>query len=513
MTARDVSDRDGSGSEHSRQLRGSSLLLLGRVVAMAINFATQILIIRYLAKAEYGAFAYALSIVALVQAALQLGLDRALTRYVPIYDEVGDHGRVFGTISFVVGTVVTLGIVVVLATIGAQSLILGRLVDDPAAVSLLAILIFLGPIEALDNLLISLFAAFEQTWAIFLRRYVVGPLLRLGVVGLLLASSGTVELLAYGYVVAGGLGLLVFGGHLVGVLRERRTAAGGPVRWRLSLVEILTFAIPLLTTDLVFMTLNATDAVMLELFGTVEDVASIRAVMPTAKVNQVVLASFGILYVPFVARLFVRADHGEIRRRYWSTAQWVLVLSFPILALTILFSSELTGDLLGDEYADSAIILAVLSLGYYTNALFGFNGMTLNVYRKVAFVVVVNLCAVAGNIALNLALIPSWGPLGAAGATAATFVLHNLLKQYGLVRHARIGGPERRSVGLYVTVIAAAAVALAMAFGTDLGFWPRAASFVGLSLAVVAAGRRVLSLDSVFPEMAEIPGVRWLAKS
>jgi hypothetical protein len=48
----------------NRQIRGSSLLLIGRTLSMAVNFAVQVLIVRYLSKTDYGAFAYALSIVA-----------------------------------------------------------------------------------------------------------------------------------------------------------------------------------------------------------------------------------------------------------------------------------------------------------------------------------------------------------------------------------------------------------------------------------------------------------------
>ena len=51
----------------SRQIRGSSLMLVGRAISMGLNFLVQVLIVRYFAnaKADYGAFAYALSIVAL----------------------------------------------------------------------------------------------------------------------------------------------------------------------------------------------------------------------------------------------------------------------------------------------------------------------------------------------------------------------------------------------------------------------------------------------------------------
>jgi O-antigen/teichoic acid export membrane protein len=48
-----------------KHLRGSTLLLAGRLISMAANFVIQIMIVRYLSKNDYGAFAYGLSIVSL----------------------------------------------------------------------------------------------------------------------------------------------------------------------------------------------------------------------------------------------------------------------------------------------------------------------------------------------------------------------------------------------------------------------------------------------------------------
>src|SRR3989304_2937288 len=46
-----------------RQLRGSSLLLAGRLLSKGANLAIQVLIVRHLARSEFGAFAWGISIV------------------------------------------------------------------------------------------------------------------------------------------------------------------------------------------------------------------------------------------------------------------------------------------------------------------------------------------------------------------------------------------------------------------------------------------------------------------
>ena len=61
-------------SDTAKQIRGSSLLLVGRFVSRGINFGVQILTVRYLSLTDYGAFAYALAIVNIGQSLATLGL-------------------------------------------------------------------------------------------------------------------------------------------------------------------------------------------------------------------------------------------------------------------------------------------------------------------------------------------------------------------------------------------------------------------------------------------------------
>ena len=46
-----------------KQIRGSSLLMAGKFISVGLNFASQVLIVRYLTKSDYGAWAYTFAIV------------------------------------------------------------------------------------------------------------------------------------------------------------------------------------------------------------------------------------------------------------------------------------------------------------------------------------------------------------------------------------------------------------------------------------------------------------------
>jgi O-antigen/teichoic acid export membrane protein len=492
--------------ESKVQLRGSSLLLVGRLLATAVNFVTQVLVVRALSKDGYGAFAYALSIVNVIETTITLGLDRAVSRFVPIYDEQGDAARMRGTLSFVGRVLVVASVVVVAMVVLAGSELLGRWTDDVRTGQLIVLLVALAPLQAFDNLLLGVSAVFTRARAIFFRRYVLAPALRLGAVLFVVLGQGDERDLALGYVVTAAAGLGVFlwvlGRALAreGVLRRlRETPADRPVR------TVLAFTLPLLTSDLVFVALESVDVVLLGRYGTTAEVASLRAVQPVARLNQLVLASFGVLFTPLAARRFARGDRAGVADLYWQTAAWVAVLSFPAVLVTVALAPSLTVTLFGDRYRESALLLAVLSAGYAINAALGFNGLTLNVFGQVRMLMVVNLGAAGVNVALGLLLIPRFGAAGAAWSTFATLVAHNALRQIALRRGTGVPLFDRRYLGVYglLVLTASALTAGQRVFDPPL---PVGVAAVGMvTVAVFARVRHVLELGDTFPELARLP--------
>jgi O-antigen/teichoic acid export membrane protein len=508
-------------SSTSRQIRGSSLMLVGRALSMAVTFGIQVLIVHHLSKANYGAFAYALSFVTLGQTLATFGLDRAITRFVPIYHERKDYDRMFGTMLMVLSTVVSLGLLVVLAAYAFQGLISQSLLGDQEAnkqlvLALLLVLIGMAPMEALDDLIEGLTAIFASPRSIFFRKYILAPGLKLSVVALLIASGSDVFFLAGGYLFASALGVTVYITVLVRVLRKQRffqhfnlKTLNFPAR------EVFAFTIPLLTSDLVFVLMSSSDAVLLEHFRNTTEVAAFRVVQPAAVLNQFVLQSFTLLFTPIASRLFARGDREGINGLYWQTAIWVAVLSFPIFALTFSMARPLTVMLYGERYIDSAVILMLLAFGYYFNAALGFNGLTLKVYGKLKYIVGINILAAVVNVAINLLLIPRFGALGAACGTCGTMIFHNILKQGGLRLGTGINLFAWKYLKVYLSIVlGAAGLLLAQAFIPHNYAWNQPYIYLSFALAsavalvVVGMNRKALNVGQTFPELLRLPLMR-----
>jgi O-antigen/teichoic acid export membrane protein len=499
-------ERPSEVSTTARQIRGSALLFTGRMLALAINLVTQVVIVRLLSKGDYGAFAYALSITASARLVVGLGHQQVLPRFLALYEEERAYGKLFGTLVMEAGTILTGGLLLLIAVNVLDDTLAGTIVSDPEATAVLAILILLAPLDALDQVFDGLFAVFSRPWSIFVRKYMLIPGLRLVGAMLLLVVGSSPTFLAAAYVVASAVGVVVY--TLLafklfrrrGLLRDFRLGS-----LRMPFREVFGFAAPLLSTQLVYISINAVGVALLGYFDGTPAVAEYRAVYPAAQLNQLVLFTFTLLFVPLAARLYARGDAAGMQRAYWQTAAWVAVISFPVFALTGPLAEPTTVTLFGDRYRDAAVLLALLSSGYYFNAALGFNALTLQTYGKLRYIFTVNIAAAILNVLLSLVLIPPFGAVGVAIAAASTLVLQNVLFQAGLGRGIGVTLFERRYWRMYA-VITAGALALA---AVELGVEPPAPVAFALAALVAAvvfvANRDLLEIETTFPELRRVP--------
>lgn len=500
-----------TSQDTKKHLRGSALLLSGRIIAIVANFVVQILIVRYLSKSDYGAFAYALSLISLGSSLAVFGLDKTVTRFIPIYQERGEYHRIFGSIVMMFSTVFSLGFFLVLLVFGLAGWIEKSFVSDPLAIQLLLLLIILTPIQALDSLLVGMLAIFSKPSAIFFRRYVLGPSLRLSVVLLLILFQRDVYFLSGGFVVAGALGITIYYGILIRDLRKQEMWKHFNIKKIIFPVkEIFGFSTPLFTSSFVFMARTHLVVILLEYFRSTLDVASYRAVQPVADLNTTVIQSFGLLFMPTMARLYARKDQEGIDHLYWQSAVWITVISFPIFLLTFSLAQPLTLLLFGEQYAQSGSIMAVLALGYYFNAALGFNADTLRIYGRLRYTVMIDFVSLFIGLGLNLILIPRYGAIGAALGTCATLVLYNLLNHIGLKFATKINLFDRHYLRVYVSIFLGTLVLAILQRWMVLPIYAGVLLAGIISLVVVLLNRDALKIEDTFPELLRFRFIRIL---
>jgi O-antigen/teichoic acid export membrane protein len=282
-------------------------------------------------------------------------------------------------------------------------------------------------------------------------------------------------------------------------------------RLRLPWREVAAFCGPMLLTSVVAVATTEFVAVVLGRASGATAVAAFRAVQPFAALNLVVLFSFTTLFTPAVSRMVARRARQDVRQLYWMTASWIAVLTFPVVAMTTVFARPFTVFILGDRYASSASVLAILSVGYYVNAALGFNGLTVQILGRLRWVLATNITTIIAMVVATVVLVGTFDAVGGAMAVLVTLVLHNILKQGGLGFGAGVGLWEAGHARVLVHVVAGIAALSVVASFVDVPLWLACILVSLFWLALIGRTRHVLRVAQTFPEVERLPILRWLA--
>ncbi len=499
-----MSTGDDAQATTSRQLRGSSVLLAGRLTSKVVNFAVQVGIVRLLSKDDFGVFAYGLALALAGELVVKFGLGRGANRYVPYHAERGEHAEVMGTLGLCCATIVGLGalgfaLLWWIADLGLAGFPSGEGRD------VVLVLAVLAPVQALDTIGIQALACFSRPRDILVRKHLFAPAMRAGAVAIVYFAGGDVLDLAVAYLAGAGLGLVICF-HMVHRQLRAHDILPLPISaWRVPWRPLLRFSLPLISSDLVFITLTGVTTVVLMWTEGERGVAAMRAVVPAAALIGLVVQSFSMLYLPSAMRLHARGDEAGLRDHHWQSVAWVTVLSFPLFGLTFAIAPALVPVLLGDAYAESAQLLAILAVGHYVSVCMAFNSDTMQVFERTRAIVATDALTIAVGATLALALCPGFGALGAAIAVTGARLVGALARQMVLLRTPTMGRVPADQKRLWGRLAIVTLAATAIGWIWQPPFPIQIALLAALSIGLLRSTAASLDLERSFPELGRIP--------
>ena len=489
-----------------KSLQGSALLLTGRVLSISLNLITQLLTIRYLSKLDFGMLAFALIVVNASGLFLALGLDKALSRYLPIYI-VRQQARQFcGALLASIVLVVTLGL---LAGGAAAALLAGDLGFDGQARLVALALLFMAPLAALDRILEATLAALGRSREIAVRKYLLRPLLRLGLVAAAIAASGSAALVATAHTTTVLLGCLIYGAVVWRQLHQRgllvRPALSNTMRR-----DLAGYARLQLGSDMTLTSRTIGIPAIISLSGGAVAMAAYAAILPIARLNELVMEACAPLFTPTSAQLRETGAADEQRSYYWRTIAWIALGSFPVFAMTTVFPGVVIQTLLGERYLSSQYLLMLVACGMYAHACFGFNARWLRLENAGHLALRADLAVTMFEAALALLLVWQMGALGAAVAIALAMTAHGWAKQRLLLSIVDLQARRYAAAALFVRVFAAWLLLHVLNQLAAPGLFGALVLTTLVWLGLLRLTRRWLRISELFPFTLRWPIGRWL---
>lgn len=260
----------------------------------------------------------------------------------------------------------------------------------------------------------------------------------------------TAAVLGYLGMGATGLAIAIVVSHALGALfaldRFRREFSLGKLFSKMvrpaRVGGLYTFAIPQGWNEFLNFGMTQLDIIVLAAFFAPEQLALYGIASRIALALRKVRMGFASAYSPLIARYHAQGQKERLERSYAMVTRWILVLAIPVVCVLVAVR-EPAMRLVHGSFTHDTEILWVLLVGPLVNALLGLAANVILMTGHSRLNLATGVAGAALSVALNLLLIPRWGLMGAATATAASMslqsVLQALMARYVLGIRLRLG--------------------------------------------------------------------------
>jgi len=390
----------------------------------AIGFINAMLLARMLTPSGYGIYSYVMALVTLLAIPAELGIPGLATREVAVTNARQEWGYMRGFI--IRSHQAVLAFAAVLIVLAAVALSFWGRGMESTKLQAMWLGLLLVPLVSLGALRSSMLRGLRKVLLAQLPHQIIRPLIFMLLIlslpfwrGDLVSPGGVMGMQVISATVAFCVGLYFFFRNRPAELMTAR-----PV-YRTSLWIKTSIPFGLIAG---MQEINGqTDILVLGLFHSDSDVGLYRVATQMAAFVVFGLYVVNMVQGPHIAHLFACKDMPRLQRMVTKSARAILAFTLPVVLVLVLFGKMIITAAFGAEFAAAYPALVVLCLGQLVNASFGSVGSLLNMtgYEKDTFQGIAIGAFV--NVALNFALTPVWGIMGAAVATAVTLVVWNLV--------------------------------------------------------------------------------------
>ena len=431
-----VDGQDERGSAR-RVARNAAVRGLGEIIGKFATFAMFVAIARKLGPGGFGDITFALALTGQLLSVFGFGLDMVLVR------EVARQPRSLGAFMGSGLVLKSLAVFPALLITAAVVEFGGYSSDARLATYLIGLSVAIDTIENAWNAAFQAFERQEFTSAIIVfQRLVTG-----GLVLVVLAAGA-------GVIAVSGIFLVTSVATILVAMRLLRFVTAPAWSFRRSrLMPLVRMSVPVGLATLLLTVLLRLDTVLLSLLTNNHEVGIYGSAFRLFESTMFLSWSLHAAIFPWLSRKNIE-NRTQLARGYEIGLLVMVALLTPIGVAFALLAEPIINLIYGEAF-DAAVsplrLLGVVVVAFGVNTL---TNATLAAHDRPGLMHRILLVAVVQNVAMNFALIPFYGPLGAALSAAASGALLALLS----VRQATTALGHARPVRMFTAPAVGAAV-------------------------------------------------------
>ncbi len=407
----------------SKATREAGFTFFGQAFALAFGFVANAVIARLLGADVLGVYVLAWTVVMAVSILTTFGIEGGFVRYISMYLGRNDEGRArdvfrfgmrFGALAGAAGTV---------AIILSRGYVANVVFKEPRLEHALLVIAFAMLPYTLARLMSAALRALKD-----MRRSIIGLELGLRVPRLVIFLA----LFLLGYRLGGIVAAAAVACGVSAVLTAAFVRRSGPFLFRGTAEGVprrgfLGYSAQMLAeTGTAFVMLQS-GRLVLGYYLPSAEVGIFNVVVLLASLATLFTFSWNAIFSPIIADVYHRGGIELMKSLLNTITRWVVLLTLPVFAW-LLVSGEGVLSIFGEEFVVGYGALVVLAAAQVVDSTAGQVSSCLAMTKFQRYNVYNILVMAVVSAALNVALVPRMGLLGAAIATGGAIVLVNVAR-------------------------------------------------------------------------------------
>ncbi len=400
-----------------------------------LAFVFRVIVARFYGPEKFGLLEMANTIFSVAAIASLLGIHAGVSRYISIYEERSEFGKLKGYLKFIFKIPAILSVIVSILLFILAPKINSFFNFPQEFVIFLRIISLAVPLQAVNKIIYEIFFAKKKVLIQNIVYNIVEKVvLLIGIISVIFLKLNFVYVIAV--IFLSQLAAFLFNFGYLKFKIHFKVEENSIYSYR----SWLAFSIPLFFVNMSAFLINWTDNIVIGKFLTSAELGIYATCFSLASFLLFFQISFAGIFMPLVSRAYARDDKKELELSYQKAQNWAFGLALPFALFFIFFAKDLLVGVYGKEFSSGAIPLVILTVGLLFNVYTGMNISLLKVVKKTIFLFKIRITIAILNIIFCILLVKIIGVVGAAVSTAAAIIMEQAVcfiksKKYIGIKH------------------------------------------------------------------------------
>ena len=438
MANKDLDFNEQNNDNLAVGAKGGAIAFALKISNTILGFLNQVILARILGAGGIGEVILAIAVVRISAQIAKFGMEETMMKFIPLYVDQKDNSRLKGTIFFALKFTLLFSIVFMLFVVFFSKFIAINIFHSEGLLKLMPVVVIAIPAWVIRDVIGGILRGYKDAFKALIPESLISPFFRIAVF-LILILKGASPLYAIIAFVTGEImaviGSIIF---LQNKVKELR-----PFKKQCEKRKVLNVAYTIIFTGMSVLLYTQADIWILGMFMSTETVGIYGIASKLVLLVYFPMMAFGSVIPSIISSVHASGNNTELSRVIRESTRWILSMALPIILVLSLEGEYLLKYVYGFEFAAGYIPLLILVLGQMIKAGAGLIGVILQMTGEHKIYMKINIIMGIVNIILNVILVPRYGMIGAAIATAlclslvdiiCIFIIHERLRVFTIAK-------------------------------------------------------------------------------